>query len=153
MPKAPPASGSFSDLYDAMQQRTSAPVPAKPPQPAKAAPAQRAAAEKVEDEAFPPEEGKREGGKEASLPRGSEGGSSPEPFDLNERPYRKGSFMLTNEEFWSLDELKLDLQKRLDLAATKDDIARCAFRLILADYKQSGAASFLVHVLRTKTRG
>jgi len=152
MPKAPPASGSFSDLYDAMQQRTSAPAPAKPPRPDKVVPAHRATAKTIEEETPPTEEGKKEGGREASLPRGSEGGSSPEPFDINERPYRKGSFMLTNEEFWSLDELKLDLQKRFDLAATKDDIARCAFRLILADYKQSGAASFLVHVLRTKTR-
>jgi hypothetical protein len=97
-------------------------------------------------------EGKREVGREASLPGRREGEGSTPAFDINVRPYRKGSFMLTNEEFWALDEIKLDLQKQHDLTATKDDLARCAFRYILSDYKRQGESSFIVRVLREKAR-
>src|SRR5205823_3022368 len=95
----------------------------------------------------------REGGREGDIPRGRERQTPPVvPFDINERPYRKGSFMLTNEEFWALDEIKLDLQKQHDITATKDDLARCAFRSLLDDYQKRGDSSYIVRVLREKAR-
>jgi len=101
-------------------------------------------------------EGKREverkGNREGDLPRGREDETGPVIFDINERPYRKGSFMLTNEEFWALDEIKLDLQKHHDIVATKDDLARCAFRYLLDEYKMHPESSFIVRVLREKAR-
>lgn len=152
MPKPASYSGSFSDLYEAMQQRQPSSKLRPPPQRSPAASPPQPESQQTRNEREGGREARREGGKPLPLPRENADGKAAEPFDINERPYRKGSFMLTNEEFWSLDELKLDLHKRFDLLATKDDVARCAFRFILADYQQQREASFLVRVLRAKKR-
>lgn len=74
------------------------------------------------------------------------------PFDLNARPYRKDSFLFTDDEFNRLEDLKLELRRRHDLPATKNDIARIAFHLLCDDYGRDPAKSRVVALLRKKTR-
>ncbi len=96
-------------------------------------------------------EGKREVGKE-----GSRGTSSNQPvlsvptFDLNVKPYRKDSYLFTDEEFEAIEDIKIELRRSYDLKATKNDIARCAVGHLLTDFKRNGETSAVVHLLRTK---
>ena len=92
--------------------------------------------------------GSRETGKETSQPGKSEVGQI---FDLNDKPYRKDSFLFTTEEFEALEDLKLELRRKLDLRATKNDLARCAIHHLIEDYKRHKDGSLVVRRLRTKT--
>lgn len=74
------------------------------------------------------------------------------PFDLNEKPYRKDSFLFTDSEFDRLEDLKLELRRRFDLPATKNDIARCALQVLYEDYVRDAAKSRVVRQLRSKQR-
>ncbi len=94
-------------------------------------------------------EGSREVGKEDSFPA-----TRPQAplFDINAKPYRKDSFLFTDEEFEGLEDLKLELRRTYDLKATKNDIARCALQQLLEDYRRHGGASVLVRRLQKKNR-
>lgn len=92
-------------------------------------------------------EGTREVRKETSLPGRSEGVLF---FDINEKPYRKDSFLFTDKEFEALEDLKLDLRRKFDLPATKNDLARCALQHVVEDYRRHGEASVVVRQLRDK---
>ncbi len=131
-----PPTGSFSDLYEAMQQRK---------EPAVTHPI---ATPKESVRGGVGKEGSREVGKETSLPAKRERGKS--PFNLNERPYRKDSFLFTDAEFHALEQLKLDIRSKEGLPATKNDLARCAIGRMLADYAERGEDSFVVRLLRAK---
>jgi hypothetical protein len=74
------------------------------------------------------------------------------PFDINDRPWRKDSFNFTDTEFERLEDLKLELRRRFDLPATKNDIARVAFQGIFEDYARDPEKSRIVRQLRTKSR-
>ncbi len=92
-------------------------------------------------------EGSREVGKLPSLP----GNRETDPtFDLNEKPFRKDSFLFTAEEWEALEDLKLELRRNLDLRATKNDLARCAIQHLVEDYRQHGDASTVVKKLTKK---
>lgn len=92
-------------------------------------------------------EGSRETGKEASLPTKREATSV---LDINTRPYRKDSFLLTDEEFEALDDLKRELRRLHGLNVTKNDIARCALHNLIEDYQQQRARSAAVRRLMKK---
>jgi len=77
---------------------------------------------------------------------------APAPFDINARPYRKDSFLFTDDEFNRLEDLKLELRRRHDLPATKNDIARIAFHLLFEDYGRDPAKSRVLVMLRKKRR-
>ena len=93
-------------------------------------------------------EGSRETGKETSQPAKREIGQL---FDLNQKPYRKDSFLFTTEEFEALEDLKLELRRKFDLRATKNDLARCAIHDLIQDYKRHKEGSVVVQRLRNKT--
>lgn len=92
-------------------------------------------------------EGSRETGKETSLPAKREEG---EVFDINEKPYRKDSFLFSTREFEALEDLKLELRRKFDLRATKNDLARCALQHLIEDYKRHKDGSLLVRRLKNK---
>jgi hypothetical protein len=92
-------------------------------------------------------EEKKEGGKEDALLRNSD---DIVLYDLAVKPYRKDSFNFTTEEFVELGKLKFELIGTYDLEVGKDDIARCAFKLMLADYRTHGEQSALVQALKRK---
>jgi hypothetical protein len=74
-------------------------------------------------------------------------------FDLNIQPYKKGTFLFTNEELYAIDDVKKDLKRRLDLSATQYDIVRSAVHTIVEDYRQRGSESTLVqHIKRKNAR-
>lgn len=74
------------------------------------------------------------------------------PFDINARPWRKDSFLFTDTEFDRLDDLKLEIRRRFDLPATKNDIARAALQGLFEDYAHNPEKSRVIHYLRTKNR-
>jgi hypothetical protein len=74
-------------------------------------------------------------------------------FDLNIPPYKKGTFLFTNEELYAIDDVKKDLKRRLDLSATQYDIVRSTVHTIVEDYRQRGSESILVqHIKKKKAR-
>ena len=94
-------------------------------------------------------EGSREISREVSQPGKREVGK---PFvDLNERAWRKDSFLFTDAEFHALEQLKLDLRSKHDLPATKNDLARCAIGHLLRDYRERGDNGFVVELLKHKS--
>jgi hypothetical protein len=71
-------------------------------------------------------------------------------FDLNIAPYKNDTFAFTTEELNAIEDLKIELKRRLDLPATKNDIVRCAIHSIVEDYRQRGTESLLVQRIRKK---
>jgi aspartate carbamoyltransferase regulatory subunit len=71
-------------------------------------------------------------------------------FDLNIAPYKNDTFAFTTEELNAIEDLKIDLKRRLDLPATKNDIVRCGIHSIIEDYRQRGAESLIVQRIRKK---
>lgn len=71
-------------------------------------------------------------------------------FDINEKPYRKDSFLFTTEEFEALEDLKLELRRKFDLRATKNDLARCALHNLVEHYRRHKEGSFVVQRLKNK---
>jgi hypothetical protein len=76
--------------------------------------------------------------------------TEPQGFDLNIEPYKKGTFLFTNEELYAVDDVKKDLKRRLDLSSTQYDIVRAAVHIITEDYRKHGADSLIVQRLKTK---
>lgn len=72
------------------------------------------------------------------------------PFDINANPWRKDSFLFTDVEFERLEDFKLELRRRFDLKATKNDIARAAFQYIYEEYSRDPEKSAIVRHLRKK---
>lgn len=73
------------------------------------------------------------------------------PFDINNsRPYRNDTFAFTTEELEAVEDLKLELRRRLDLKATKNDIVRCAIHTLVEDHRRSGTNSIIVRRLSRK---
>ena len=71
-------------------------------------------------------------------------------FDITEKPWRKDSFLFTDSEFDRLEDLKLELRRRFDLKATKNDIARVAFHGLFEEYSREPNKSSIVRYLRSK---
>jgi len=69
---------------------------------------------------------------------------------LDEEPTTKTTFLVTPDEAEILEELKLQLRRRLKLKATKNDIIRAAIRLVSQDYVKNQQTSFLVRKLAGK---
>jgi hypothetical protein len=78
--------------------------------------------------------------------------TEPQGFDLNIKPYRKGTYLFTDEELYAIDDLKKDLKRRLDLSATQYDIVRSAVHTIVEDYRQRGSESIIVEHIKKKAR-
>jgi hypothetical protein len=78
--------------------------------------------------------------------------TEPQGFDLNIKPYRKGTYLFTDEELYAIDDLKKDLKRRLDLSATQYDIVRSAVHTIVEDYRQRGSESIIVQHIKKKAR-
>ena len=128
---------------DADRNRGNERTPASEPSPAPAQPPS-------------PQETSHEVGKEGSRERGKEVGrlASPEPerkpFDLNVKPYRKDSYLFTDDEFEALEDLKIELRRKYDLKTTKNDLARCAIGTLVRDFQKRGETSTVVVLLKTR---
>jgi hypothetical protein len=143
-PKAPVPAGLTATTPDE--------PPSNPPTVAAATPRQTSQSE-------PPQEARREGGKEGRRESSQEGGKEDflltsttgmALYDLNTKPNRKDSFLFTDEEFFELKHVKLELQEQYQFDVGKDDIVRCAFSVLFRDYRKNGEQSALVQALRNK---
>lgn len=94
-------------------------------------------------------EGKREISREVGKEDSQETGNLL-PFDLNVKPYRKDSYLFTDEEFEAVEDLKLELRRNYEVKATKNDIARCAIAFLIADFRKNLDQSSIVKHLKTK---
>lgn len=101
----------------------------------------------MEGKREPSHVGGRERGTEDFLLRNATGVTL---YDLNTKPNRKDSFLFTDEEFFELKHIKLELQEHYQFDVGKDDIARCAFRILFRDYRNNGERSELIQSLRNK---
>ena len=118
------------------------PEPTPPPSP-QAEPAQEPATQTETQETG--KLARREAGKKASQPGGRESG---QPFDINARPYRKDSFLFTEDEHDALEDLKLELRRTFDIRATKNEIVRCAVHHVIEDFRRDGEGSIILRRLR-----
>ncbi len=73
-----------------------------------------------------------------------------EPFDINGKPYRKDSFLFTDEEFEVLEDLNTDPWRKYNSKAIKNDIARSAMQNLFKDFYQHKGESFVVQNLKKK---
>jgi hypothetical protein len=72
-------------------------------------------------------------------------------FDINEKSDHKVTFLITDNDFFAIEELKLGMNRQTGQRVTKDDLARCALNLLITDYQTKGEQSFVVRQLRKKT--
>jgi hypothetical protein len=86
-------------------------------------------------------------GREASQPPKKEGGQD---FDINAKPYRKDSYLFTDEEWNAIEDVKFDLRRKHEMPITKNDIARAAMHQLIEDFRKTGDASIVVRRLRKK---
>lgn len=125
--------------------------------------APQAAATPLQAPAMPSTPAGKEAGKEGKretrkLPAGINSGRGASafpdralaPFDINESPWTKGSFLFTDGEFERLEDMKLALRRRFDLRATKNDIVRAALHNLYEDYTREPARSIIVRAMRRK---
>lgn len=61
-----------------------------------------------------------------------------------ERPTIKSSFLYTEGEFETFEDLKTDVRRKHGLKMTKNDLAREGLRLLAEDYEKNQETSFLV---------
>ena len=73
-------------------------------------------------------------------------------FDINQEAAKKETIWCAQAETDALDDLKLELRRRLSLRASKQDIVRSAIQLAIEQYEREGERSPLVQRLRTKQR-
>jgi len=108
---------------------------------------------KVVNENFPSAETKSEVPLDSAVlerPLSEPATKSRAPFDISEKPWRKDSFLFTDSEFDRLEDLKLELRRRFDLPATKNDIARCALQGLFEDYARDPERCRIVRYLKAK---
>lgn len=73
-----------------------------------------------------------------------------DPLDINQRPDRQNTYAFTTEELEGLEDLKILIRRRYDLAVTKNDLIRCAVHMLLDDYQRKGEGSIALARLRKK---
>lgn len=61
-----------------------------------------------------------------------------------EKPTFKSSFLYTEKEFETFEDLKTDVRRKHGLKMTKNDLARAGIRLLAEDYEKNQETSFLV---------
>lgn len=73
-------------------------------------------------------------------------------FDISEPAYQSNTYTFTIEELRAIEDMKLDLERHLDIKATKYDIVRCGVHLLIEDYKHNGSKSIAVKRLKENRR-
>jgi hypothetical protein len=76
--------------------------------------------------------------------------SEDQGFDLTTTPYKNDTFAFTTKELDAIEDLKIELRRKLDLRTTKNDIVRCGVHTIIEDYRRRGEESVIVQRVRNK---
>lgn len=69
-------------------------------------------------------------------------------FDLAEQPYRNDTFSFTDGELEAIEDIKIDLRRKHDIRATKNNLIRCAVHLLVEDYKRNKEKSIAARRLK-----
>lgn len=132
-----------------VDQRLFSSTPSRPPEPTPpiAPPAEPAASK----ETVPPPK-PREPGRESAAParRTLPPVATPSTFDLSTLAYRKDTFLFAPEEFEALEDLKLELRRKLDTRVSKQDLLRCAVIYLLEDCRRKGVESAVIAPLKRR---
>ncbi len=123
-----------------IEQRGSAPLP---PTETVTAPAAQPASPFQEDRPEENKEPRKQGTQETSPPAAL-------PFDINETPVKKETYVFTLTEAFALEDLKRDLRRTFDLKASKQDLLRCALHILVEDYQKRGGDSHVVKRFKKK---
>src|SRR5437763_16625087 len=131
MAKSDTPTGSFSDLYDAMQKRPQVPSVAHPNQGTKEATKEPSKVE-TKETSF-------QGTKEITPGSPS---ALDYPFNINEKAYRSNTYNFTDNELWALQDLGTVLERQYGIKANKYDLIRCGLHSIIEDFRQRKDKSF-----------
>jgi hypothetical protein len=71
-------------------------------------------------------------------------------FAINDPADRKDSFFFTDAEFRAIKRFVVELEEIIDTKITKTDLARCAFQMLLDDYRAHGEKGRVVQYLKGK---
>jgi hypothetical protein len=72
-------------------------------------------------------------------------------FDPLAHAEQKYTLQFTEPELEAIEDIKLDLRRRLGMKISKIDLVRCGLGELIEDYQQHGDQSRLVQRLRTPT--
>jgi len=73
-------------------------------------------------------------------------------FDLMDPPYRNDTFAFTDAELDAIEDMKLELRRKYDVRATKNNLVRCAVHLLVEDYRRRKGDSVAAQRLHGKSR-
>lgn len=73
-------------------------------------------------------------------------------FDLSTQPYKKATFVFTEDELEALEDLKIDLRRESAIETTKYDLVRAGLHNLIEDYRLRRNDSFIVRRLRKTSR-
>lgn len=69
-------------------------------------------------------------------------------FDLGRIPDTRFSLRVTQDEYEALDDVERDLRRTYAVAASKNDLIRCALHHLLEDYQRAKGSSLLLRRLK-----
>jgi hypothetical protein len=153
MPADPkPVSGSFSDLYEAMQTRPSVKTPATSEPSPMPIPRNRGTTEpRIRASAEPKIRGTAEPRTGTGTPPTPQP-AKPGEFALAEKPYKPHGFLWTKAELWALDDIKKEFARQYDVETSLQELIRCALHMFVEDYRSRGEQSFAVKRVVKKKR-
>ncbi len=73
-------------------------------------------------------------------------------FNINESPTIKETFLITDSEYDSMEDMKIRIRRLFDMKASKQDIIRCAMQHILKNFHKRPEASIIVSRLKQKKK-
>ena len=71
-------------------------------------------------------------------------------FNINDNPTIKETFLITDGEYDSMEDMKIQIRRLFDMKASKQDIIRCAMQHVLDDFHNHLEASIIVRRLKQK---
>lgn len=71
-------------------------------------------------------------------------------FDLDEKPFHKHSYLLTQGELEAIQDLQIELSRELDAKVTKNDLVRCALHMLIEDYAKDEKRSYARNKIETR---
>jgi hypothetical protein len=74
-------------------------------------------------------------------------------FDLAQPPYKNDTFSFTQEELEKLEDIKIELKRKLDIRTSMNEIIRAGLHNLFDDYDKNGARSNVVKRIKEKGRG
>ena len=73
-------------------------------------------------------------------------------FNINDNPTIKETFLITDGEYDSMEDMKIQILRLFDMKASKQDIIRCAMQHVIEDYDKHPKVSIIVSCLKQRKK-